>query len=115
VTSPFTTLLTLLIRHRGVTGCLVVHERDGVVVDANLQVGIDGAAVAALAGSLYRRARQAAGAAGYGDVGFFELDAEHGRLCAAGRNGLVLVLVTESRANVGLVRVEMLRALESFA
>ena len=55
------------------------------------------------------RAEQAEGA------GRGELDAEHGRVCAAGRGGLVVVLVAENRVNVGLVRVEMLRALEAFA
>ena len=37
-------------------------------------------------------------------------DAEHGRVCAVGRNDLVLVVVAEARVNVGLVRVEMLKA-----
>ena len=54
-------------------------------------------------------------AAGFGATGFFELGADGGRVCAAGRNDLVLVVVAESRVNVGLIRVEMLRALELFA
>jgi predicted regulator of Ras-like GTPase activity (Roadblock/LC7/MglB family) len=115
VTSPFAALLFTLVRHRGVKGCMVVDERDGVIVDANLQLGVDGAAMAALAASVYRKARRAAAAAGFGEIAFFELDAEHGRVCAAGRGGLVVVLVAENRVNVGLVRVEMLRALEAFA
>ena len=114
MTSPFAAILSGLIRHRAVTGCLVVDGRDGVIVDAYLQLGVDGATVAALAASVYRKAQQAAGAAGFGDIGFLELDAEHGRFCAVGRSGLVLVLVGESGMNVGLVRVQMLRALEEF-
>ena len=113
--SPFMDLLAALIRQRGVVGCMVVDEHDGVIVDANLQIGVDGAVVAALAASLYRKARKAAAAAGFGETGFFELDAEHGRMCAVGRNGLVLVAVAESRLNVGLLRVEMLRAVEVLA
>jgi predicted regulator of Ras-like GTPase activity (Roadblock/LC7/MglB family) len=34
-------------------------------------------------------------------------------VCATGRNELVLVVVAEPRVNVGLVRVEMLKALET--
>jgi predicted regulator of Ras-like GTPase activity (Roadblock/LC7/MglB family) len=113
--SPFMDLLALLIRHRGVIGCMVVDEHDGVIVDANLQIGVDGAVVAALAASLYRKARKAAMAAGFGETGFFELDAERGRMCAVGRNGLVLVTVAESGLNVGLLRVDMLRAVAAFA
>jgi predicted regulator of Ras-like GTPase activity (Roadblock/LC7/MglB family) len=115
VTSPFGALLAALIRHRGVTGCMVVGEQDGMIVESNLQIGVNGAAFAALTASLYRKARRAALAAGFGETGFFELDAERGRVCATGRNELVLVVVAGERVNVGLVRVEMLKALEAFA
>ena len=114
MTSPFSALLASLIRHRGVTGCMVVGEADGMIVDSSLQIGVNGDAFAALSASLYRKARRAAIAAGFGSTGFFELDAEGGRVCAAGRNELVIVVVAEARANVGLLRVEMLKALESF-
>ena len=115
MTSPFVALLSSLIRHRGVSGCMVVGELDGLIIDSHLHVGVDGNALAALAASLYRRARKASAAAGFGETGFFELDAERGRVCAAGRNELVLLVVAETRVNVGLIRVEMLRALEGFA
>ncbi len=115
MTSPFGSLLATLIRHRGVTGCMVVGEQDGMIVESNLQIGVNGTAFAALTASLYRKARRAAVAAGFGETGFFELDAELGRVCATGRNELVLVVVAGERVNVGLVRVEMLKALEAFA
>ena len=50
-------LLSTLIRQRGVLGCLVVGERDGIIVDANVQVGVRSNVVAALAAALYRKAR----------------------------------------------------------
>ena len=112
--TPFSSLLESLIRHRGVTGCMVVGDEDGMIVESNLQIGLDGAAFAALSASLYRKARRSAEAAGFGSIAFFELHADGGRVCAAGRNGLVLVVVAEPRVNVGLVRVELLRALEAF-
>ena len=115
MSSPFTLLLSSLIRHRGVTGCMVVGETDGMIVDSSVQIGVNGAAFAALTASLYRKARRSAQAAGFGETGFFELDAEDGRVCAAGRHELVIVVVAEPRVNVGLLRVEMLGALEAFA
>ncbi len=115
MTSPFSPMLTALIRHRGVTGCMVVGEHDGMIVDSNLQIGVNGSTFAALTASLYRKARRSALAAGFGEAGFFELLADGGRVCAAGRNELVLVVVAAEKINVGLVRVEMLRALEAFA
>ena len=115
MSSQFSPLLMSLSRHRGVTGCMVVGEADGMIVDSSLQIGVNGDAFAALTASLYRKARRAATAAGFGTAGFFELDAEGGRMCAAGRNDLVIVVVAEPQVNVGLLRVEMLKALESFA
>lgn len=115
MSTPFAGVLGALIRQRGVTGALVVSERDGIVVDQVVQVGVRGEVVAALAASLYRRARLAAGAAGFGDTGVLQLDADAGRVCAVGRGDLVIVVVTEPAANVGLVRVEMLKGLEALA
>jgi predicted regulator of Ras-like GTPase activity (Roadblock/LC7/MglB family) len=114
MTTPFTALLESLSRQRGVRASLIVSENDGLVVDANLRFGQDGDRVAALAASLYRKARLSARAARLGSVAFLQLDAERGRICAVGgRSDLVIVVVAESTANVGLIRVELLKALES--
>jgi predicted regulator of Ras-like GTPase activity (Roadblock/LC7/MglB family) len=109
--SPFAGPLAALARQRGVLGAMVVSEDDGLIVDSNLQIGVRGTAVAALTASLYRKARLAAEASRFGGTSFLQLEAERGHVCAVGRDGLVLVAVAESRANVGLIRVEMLRAL----
>lgn len=110
--TPFAEVLSTLTRQRGVLGSMVVSESDGIVVDSNLQIGIKGNVVAALAASLYRKARLSAEAAGLGSAAFLQLEAQRGRVCAVGRGDLLLVTVAESRANVGLIRVEMLRAAE---
>ncbi len=112
MTTPFAPLLQGLIRHRGVVGALLVGEDDGMLVDSTLQVGVNGQAFAALTASLFRKARRSASSVGLGETSFLQLEAEQGRVCAAGRNGLVLVLVAEPRTNAGLLRVELLRALE---
>ena len=111
--SPFGDALAALVRQRGVSGSMVVSEADGIIVDSNLAIGVDGPVFAALAASLYRKARLASAAAGLGEAAFLQLEAERGRVCAVGRNDLVLVTIAESRANVGLIRVEMLRAVEA--
>jgi predicted regulator of Ras-like GTPase activity (Roadblock/LC7/MglB family) len=112
--SSYTPVLESLTRQRGVRASLIVSEGDGLVVDSNLRFGQDGDRVAALAASMYRKARLSAAAARLGSVAFLQLDAERGRICAAGGRGdLVLVVVADTTANVGLIRVELLRALES--
>lgn len=113
--SPFSELLGALVRQRGVTAALVVSEADGLIVDSQVSVGMRGEVVAALSASLYRRARLAAQAAGYGETTVLQLEAEQGRICAVGRNDLVLVAVTELGSNIGLVRMEMLKGLQGGA
>ena len=111
----FAPILDALMRARGVRASLVVSAVDGIAIDASLQFGQDGSAVAALAASLYRKARRAAQASGFGGTGFFQLEAEHGRLCLLGGDEIVLAVVAEQGANVGLIRVEMLKAAEALA
>ncbi len=113
--TPFTAMLQILSRQRGVSAALVVSEQDGIVVDSNMQIGQSGDRVAALAASLYRKARLSARAAGMGAVSFMQLEAPNGRLCAAGSGELVVVVVTATAVNVGLVRVELLRAAAELA
>ena len=115
MSTPFTPVLDALTRQRGVRASLVVSADDGITVDSNLQIGQDGARVAALAASLYRKARKSARAAGLGATGFMQMEAESGRLCVIGGDEIVLVVVAERTANVGLIRVEMLRAAEALA
>lgn len=115
MSSPFTSVLDALTRQRGVRASLVVSAADGITIDSNLQIGQDGGRVAALAASLYRKARKSAAAAGLGGTGFMQLEAETGRLCAIGGEEIVLVVVADRSANVGLIRVEMLRAAEALA
>ena len=113
--TEFTRILDAFSRQRGVRASLVVSAADGIAVESSLQIGEDGARVAALAASLYRKARKSATAAGLGTTGFLQLEAEAGRLCMLGGDDVILVVVTQRDANVGLVRVELLRAAESLA
>ena len=41
-----------------------------------------------------------------------QLEAPGGRLCAVGGGALVLVVVAEAAVNVGLIRVELLKAVD---
>ena len=111
----FTRVLDGFARQKGVRASLVVSAVDGIAIEGNLQIGEDAARVAALAALLYRKARKSAHAAGLGATGFLQLEAEQGRLCMLGGDEVILVVVTQRDANVGLIRVEMLRAAEALA
>lgn len=113
--TEYSSLLATLAQHRGVLGALLVSECDGLVVDVAGRLAPRSDEVAALASALVGRARLATHAIGHGPLRFFHLDAEQGRLCAVGAGDLLLVTVSEHRANLGLLRVTMLRAVESLA
>ncbi len=110
MSSPFDGVIASVTRQRGVTAALVVSEQDGIIVDASMQVGQSGDHMAALTASLFRKARLSAQAAGLGAVTFLQMEAPEGRLCMVGGGDLVMVAVTTPDVNVGLVRVELLRA-----
>jgi predicted regulator of Ras-like GTPase activity (Roadblock/LC7/MglB family) len=110
MSTQFTMVLDALTKQRGVRASLAVDATDGVTIDANIQIGQESTRVAALAASLYRKARKSARAAGLGATGFMQLEAESGRICIIGGDNVVLIVVAERDANVGLIRVEMLRA-----
>jgi predicted regulator of Ras-like GTPase activity (Roadblock/LC7/MglB family) len=118
MSSSLRPVLETLTRQRGVRASLIVSEKDGLVIDSSLRFGQDGERVAALAASVYRKARLSAKAARLGAVTFLQLDAERGRICVAGGgagNDLVIVTVADPTANVGLIRMELFKALELIA
>jgi len=105
--------LDLITRVRGVRGAMLVSAEDGIVVAEQLMEGIKGPAVAALAASLATRLRRAMEAAGVGASLFWHLQAEQGALLVVPTpGGTLVVAVAEPDVNVGLVRLELLRAAE---
>jgi predicted regulator of Ras-like GTPase activity (Roadblock/LC7/MglB family) len=109
VSSPYGPALAAVSRHRGILGAMVVDAHDDIIIDAAVRHGVKASTVAALAASIYRKARQSAGAAGLGDTTFLRMEADEGHIFAAGRGALVLIALAESTVNVGLVRLTMLQ------
>jgi predicted regulator of Ras-like GTPase activity (Roadblock/LC7/MglB family) len=105
--------LDLITRVRGVRGAMLVSGDDGLVVAEQLMEGIKGPAVAALAASLAHRLRRAMEAAGAGASPFWHLQCDQGALLVVpATSGILVVAVAEPEVNVGLVRLELLRAAE---
>lgn len=112
-TAGFGQALDLITRVGGVRGAMLVSAEDGIVVAEQLMEGIKGPAVAALAASVGTRLRRAMEAAGVGPSLFWHLQAEQGALLVVpAPNGILVVAVAEPDVNVGLVRLELLRAAE---
>jgi predicted regulator of Ras-like GTPase activity (Roadblock/LC7/MglB family) len=104
-----------LTRVSGVRGALVVEADAGVPVVAELADDVAETAVAALAASLFRRSSAACRSAGFGSVRTLQLEAAGGHVIVVGSGDVVVVVVTEPQAQLGLVRLEALRAAEALA
>jgi predicted regulator of Ras-like GTPase activity (Roadblock/LC7/MglB family) len=112
VTQPYLALVSRLERNAGVIGVLLVEVEGGLVVAGETGSQSTTESAAALGSSLFRRTRRAAADAGLGNARFVRLEADGGHLCAAGRGDMALVALTARDANLGRLRLEMLRALE---
>jgi len=114
VSGRFQGILDTITRVRGVRGAMIVVCNDGLVVADSLMEGVRGNAVAALASSLTKHAANATAASGAGAPKFLHLQASQGALLAvSGRSEILVVAVAEPSVNVGLVRLELIRAAEA--
>jgi predicted regulator of Ras-like GTPase activity (Roadblock/LC7/MglB family) len=114
MTGTYSQALDRVTRVRGVRGAMLVAGDDGLVIAEQLMEGIKGPAVAALAASLATRLRRAMGAAGVGNSLFWHLQCDQGALLVVfSGSGVLVVAVAEADVNVGLVRLELLRAAEA--
>ena len=99
-------------RQPGVLGAMLVGMDDGMVIARTDGLGENWEPAAALASSLFRKARQAADDAGLGAASFVRLEAVRGHVCATARDDKVIVAVTNRKTNLGRLRLEMLSAAE---
>jgi predicted regulator of Ras-like GTPase activity (Roadblock/LC7/MglB family) len=97
---------------------MVVAAADGLIVEEELMVGVPGPAAAALVASLFRRARRSVQAAEFGNASYMQVEGDDGLLFAAAPpqlGDLLLVVIADSRVNVGLVRLEAQKVVEALA
>ncbi len=116
MSGEFSGSLDRLTRVPGVRGALVIDCEAGVPVAGELQADVEGGALAALAGSLLRRAARATEAPGLGGLRAVQVVSEHGQLVAVmAPRGLAVVVLADARAPLGLVRLEARRAMEALS
>jgi predicted regulator of Ras-like GTPase activity (Roadblock/LC7/MglB family) len=113
MSDAFTQALDRLSRISGVRGALIVEADAGLPVVSELQTDVDGGAVAALAASLYRRTGKATDTADFGGLRTMQLEADAGHVVVAGAGELLIVVITERSAQLGMLRLEMHRAAEA--
>jgi predicted regulator of Ras-like GTPase activity (Roadblock/LC7/MglB family) len=114
-----TEIVTTLSHLPGVLAAMIVGASDGLIVETT---GMKGAAAgaadsrrhtAALAAYLYSKVARASDAARLGTPSFMRLEAEQGQICVVGARDLVLVTIVTPDANLGRVRLDMMKAARS--
>jgi predicted regulator of Ras-like GTPase activity (Roadblock/LC7/MglB family) len=112
----FVEIVTTLSHLPGVVAAMIVGAADGLIVETSPMKGaaISGADsrkhTAALAAYLYSKVTRASDAARLGTPAFMRLEAERGQICVVGAGDVVLVAIVTSDANLGRVRLDMMKA-----
>ena len=109
----YTEALARLSRVPGVRGALIVESDAGLPVVSELADGVDGSALAALASSLFRRTNNASQTAAFGKLSTMQLEAEDGHVVVSNGGDLLIIVVAEKTAQLGMVRLEAHRAAEA--
>ena len=112
MSTAFDGVLDQVSRVSGVRGAMIVENEAGVAVVSELTAGVEAGAAAALASSLFGRAGRAAGDAQFGQLQTLQLEAEAGHVIVADAGELLIVVITDRSAQLGLVRLEAHRAAE---
>ena len=99
----------------GVVVAMIVGAHDGLIVETSGMKGVSGDKdprkyTAALGAYLYSKATRAADAARLGTPAFMRLEAEQGHICVVGARDVVLVTIVTPDANLGRVRLDMMKA-----
>ena len=95
---------------------MIVAWEDGLVISDSLMEGIRGNALAALTSSLMKHVAHATLRSGIGIPRFLHLQSTDGVLLAvAAGNEILVVAVADPVVNIGLVRLELIRAAEAVA
>lgn len=110
MTDPVDTVLEALTRIEGVRAALVIDADAGVPVVSEVATGVEESALAALTGALFTRTNAASRSTGFGGLRLLQLETAGGHLLVADAGPLLVAVLTEARARVGMVRVQVARA-----
>ncbi len=103
-------VLTQLNKTNGVTGSMVVGN-DGIVIAADLNSQIEDDTVGAMASSIVATVRRSMTSLGNGEFSQITVEADKRKMFLADAGVGTLVVTTEPRVNIGLVRLEIRNAI----
>jgi predicted regulator of Ras-like GTPase activity (Roadblock/LC7/MglB family) len=113
---PLAEMVATLSHLPGVLAAMIVGASDGLIIETSPMKGAAVGGVdarkhtAALAAYLYSKITRASDAARLGTPAFMRLEAEQGQICVVGARDVVVVTIVTPDANLGRVRLDMIKA-----
>ena len=104
-------VLLELNKTEGIKGSMVVGK-DGLVIASQLPGNIDAELVGAMASAAFGAAERTASEIGMGNLEQTMIEGEHGKILMVDAGEGILAILTESKVNLGLIRITMKRAVE---
>ena len=95
----------------GVTGSMVVGN-DGIVIAADLDTGFEGETVGALAASITSNIQKSLDRLDTSPWGQVTIEADDAKLFFSDASIGILVVTTEKKVNIGLIRLEIKNAID---
>ncbi len=103
--------LTELNKTSGIKGSMLVGA-DGIIIAADLESDLEDDTVGALSASILAGVKKAIKRLNYGALKQIMVEAEKGKIFLAECRLGILVVLTETEVNIGLIRLEMKAALK---
>ncbi len=104
-------VLLELNKTEGIKGSMIVGK-DGLVIASQIPGNIDAELVGAMASAAFGAAERTASEIGMGSLEQTMIEGEHGKTLMVDAGEGILVVLTDAKVNLGLIRITMKRAAE---
>jgi predicted regulator of Ras-like GTPase activity (Roadblock/LC7/MglB family) len=104
-------ILADLNKTEGIKGSMVVGK-DGLVIAAQMPSGIDTELIGAMASAAYGSAERTATEINQGTLEQMMIEGEYGKTLMTDAGEGILVVLTDSKVNLGLIRINIKRSTE---
>lgn len=104
-------VLIELNKTEGIKGSMIVGK-DGLVIATQLPGNIDAELVGAMASAAFGASERTISEIGMGNLEQAMIEGEHGKILMIDAGEGILVVLTDEKVNLGLIRINMKRAAE---
>jgi predicted regulator of Ras-like GTPase activity (Roadblock/LC7/MglB family) len=104
-------ILSDLNKTEGIKGSMLVGK-DGLVIESQMPGGVDTELIGAMASAAYGSAERTASEINQGTLEQMMIEGEHGKTIMTDAGEGILVVLADSKVNLGLIRINIRRSTE---